>query len=216
MNSIQNVDSEIKKLIGRTKKRVKKTKMQFDIDKNYIKQLWWQFDGKCCLTGIPFADTNERKNARRPYMPSIDRIDSKKGYIKGNVRLVCTAVNMALFTWGLDVFDTIVENRMQIINRPPENFKFYAVETQDTKIINQKIMGRGHTEIHFCLGQGWFKSREDYGLPVPEPIETKHGKKGYARYKYDKEMVAKWLEENPEAYYHPRLKTTYKLWRQES
>src|SRR3546814_15533675 len=35
-----------------------------------------------------------------PFAPSLDRIDSGQGYLKGNVRLVCTIANFALNQWG--------------------------------------------------------------------------------------------------------------------
>ncbi len=44
---------------------------------------------------------------RAPFAPSIDRINSEKGYTDGNVRLVCVAVNWALSDWGIEVFEKI-------------------------------------------------------------------------------------------------------------
>ncbi len=35
-----------------------------------------------------------------PFAPSLDRIDSSKGYEEGNVRIVCLMVNLAMNTWG--------------------------------------------------------------------------------------------------------------------
>ncbi len=40
---------------------------------------------------------------RAPWAPSVDRIDSSKGYVPGNVRLVCVAANLAMNEWGEDV-----------------------------------------------------------------------------------------------------------------
>lgn len=44
---------------------------------------------------------------RRPYVVSIDRIDSAKGYEAKNIRLVVSAVNLAMNEWGLEIFDRI-------------------------------------------------------------------------------------------------------------
>jgi len=58
---------------------------------------------------IPFKfDTNKKgKRFYTPYGPSIDRIDSNKGYTKDNVRLVLVSVNIALNNFGEGVFETI-------------------------------------------------------------------------------------------------------------
>ena len=40
-------------------------------------------------------------------------MQSEIGYLKNNVRFVCVAVNMALFTWGEKIFDTIVMARIE-------------------------------------------------------------------------------------------------------
>jgi len=52
--------------------------------------------GRCQLTGLPFDFYPTDKTSKNPYAPSLDRIDSQKGYIKENCRIVLTAVNDAL------------------------------------------------------------------------------------------------------------------------
>jgi hypothetical protein len=42
-----------------------------------------------------------------PFAPSIDRIIPKKGYVKGNVQVVCWAYNAAKNQWGEDVLLTL-------------------------------------------------------------------------------------------------------------
>lgn len=63
--------------------------------------------GNCAVTGVPF-DISERLESedgwKRPYAPSIDRIDSRMGYTAENTRLVCSAVNNAMGSWGEAVF----------------------------------------------------------------------------------------------------------------
>lgn len=66
--------------------------------------------GLCELTGIPFEFQKEPAHgARRPYAPSLDRIDSTKGYTPANVRLVCVAANLAMNQWGEEVLYRLAE-----------------------------------------------------------------------------------------------------------
>lgn len=63
---------------------------------------------RCALTGIPFdLRVVGVGQARRPFAPSLDRIDSSGGYTRDNTRLVCQAVNFALNAFGEDVFREI-------------------------------------------------------------------------------------------------------------
>jgi hypothetical protein len=64
----------------------------------------------CALTSIPFDfdRTGRREKLRRkPFRPSVDRIEPSLGYVAGNVRVVCAAVNMALNEWGEDVLEIV-------------------------------------------------------------------------------------------------------------
>ena len=45
---------------------------------------------RCVYSGIEF-DWDKFQN--NPYQASIDRIDNDKGYIKGNVQIVCNIIN---------------------------------------------------------------------------------------------------------------------------
>jgi hypothetical protein len=62
--------------------------------------------GSCTITGIPF-DPDFRPHRRRPFVPSLDRIDNAKPYTVENCRMVCSAVNCALNEWGLSVLEEI-------------------------------------------------------------------------------------------------------------
>lgn len=58
-----------------------------------LKQIWEAQEGKCPLTGW------ELSSEFSPGMASIDRIDSTKGYISGNVRFISFMANLALRRW---------------------------------------------------------------------------------------------------------------------
>ncbi len=59
-------------------------------------------DGRCMVSGASFTSERIAGSSRRPYMPSLDRIDCAKGYTQENVRLVCVLVNIALNEWGIE------------------------------------------------------------------------------------------------------------------
>ena len=53
-------------------------------------------NGICDVTGIPFVISKKQAkalHARSPWIPSLDRIDSKKPYIKSNVQIVVYMYN---------------------------------------------------------------------------------------------------------------------------
>lgn len=64
--------------------------------------------GCCEVTGLPFRPPSEQYS-RNPYGPSLDRIDSSKGYTPDNVRIVCVAANLAMNEWGEEVLSRIAK-----------------------------------------------------------------------------------------------------------
>lgn len=70
-----------------------------------IKALLLRSGGRCEVTGLKFHTVEHAK--RHPLAPSIDRIDSSVGYIRGNCRVVCYAANVAMNHWGEEMFGQI-------------------------------------------------------------------------------------------------------------
>ncbi len=70
------------------KSRAKSKKLPFEIDVEYLEELLEQQENKCFYSGIEMGIGRLAK-----YSASIDRIDSTKGYVKGNVAFVIAAVN---------------------------------------------------------------------------------------------------------------------------
>lgn len=98
------LDSFVMKILNDARERVKKHEskdrhLEFDIDKDFILNLYEQQGEKCAITKKEM--THNSLNCRKdgdchilnPYNISIDRIDNTKGYTKTNVRLVCAFVN---------------------------------------------------------------------------------------------------------------------------
>lgn len=59
--------------------------------------------GFCEATGIKFDFSKDKQLRFNPWMPSIDRIDSSKGYTMDNCRMVVWSYNMAKAEWTDDV-----------------------------------------------------------------------------------------------------------------
>jgi hypothetical protein len=72
--------------------RCLKTGKPFELTKEWCVRTW---DGKCSLTGLPFA-LNQPK--RSIFSPSIDRIENDKGYTEENSRWILLGLNMFKYT----------------------------------------------------------------------------------------------------------------------
>src|ERR1035437_1044356 len=73
-------------------------KNQINIDEKYLKEIWDKQMGICPYTGIKMLlpkTTHQCHQLKSLKKASLDRIDSSKGYLKGNVEFVCMAVNLA-------------------------------------------------------------------------------------------------------------------------
>lgn len=65
--------------------------------------------GRCEVSGLPFHLGPEN---RHPFQPSLDRIDSGKGYEPGNLRMVALSVNYCMSHWGERIFLQISASMM--------------------------------------------------------------------------------------------------------
>lgn len=73
------------------RERSKSHNIDFSLTLEDIENLWIAQDGTCALSGVKM--TYELQNGRTPTNVSIDKIDRTKGYVTGNVQLVCMACN---------------------------------------------------------------------------------------------------------------------------
>lgn len=67
-------------------------KLEFDLTLKYLKEIWDKQMGICPYTGIKLKNWNYHGN-NSVYTASLDRIDSNKGYIKGNVQFISKNIN---------------------------------------------------------------------------------------------------------------------------
>lgn len=73
--------------------RANRRKYLMDIDIQYVWELYLKQDKKCALSGLPISFFNSNLKSSKN-TASLDRIDSNKGYIKGNVQWVHKAINI--------------------------------------------------------------------------------------------------------------------------
>lgn len=74
-----------KQFLRSAKKRYK----EVDIDLEHLKKVWEEQKGICPFTGWELS----LKRTNNPKQASLDRIDSNKGYIKGNIRFIALIAN---------------------------------------------------------------------------------------------------------------------------
>lgn len=97
--------SPFRTFLFNAKKNSRTKKLQFNLDLIYLKSLWEKQNGVCKFSNVSmilFPTTNTKKYV--PDAASLDRIDSNKGYIKGNVQYVCLAINYAKNTFDTEEF----------------------------------------------------------------------------------------------------------------
>lgn len=97
------------KLAAAAKFRAKDKNLDYNLTTDYLIGLWDATGGKCVLTNQVFDLTSWGKKGQvSPQAPSIDRIIPSKGYVIGNIRLVCYHINVALSEYGISEFDKLV------------------------------------------------------------------------------------------------------------
>lgn len=79
--------------INAIKQNAIKRNILFEIDNEYLWELFLKQNRKCVLSGEELIFTKKYQNGRNETTASLDRIDSNKGYIKGNIQWVHKYVN---------------------------------------------------------------------------------------------------------------------------
>jgi hypothetical protein len=82
------------------KKRAESKNLDFNITIEYLWEIWENQEHKCALTGeiLEFSSYYNKNTA------SLDRIDSKKGYVIGNVEWVHSSINAMKQRYSKDYF----------------------------------------------------------------------------------------------------------------
>lgn len=107
------IEDKLRRSLDASRKRAKEKGFEFELDWDWARQQIEQTNFCCCMTGIPFFTDTNAQSLANPYAPSIDRVDSKRGYTRDNCRVVIYAFNAMLMDWGLDVFDYVIANYLR-------------------------------------------------------------------------------------------------------
>ena len=99
----------INRLMSMAKNRSKSKGIPFNLSLEHLLNLWDDTNGCCSLSGIPLELGRSEFGKVHPYAPSIDREIPCLGYVKGNVRIVCYQMNVALSEFGLAQFEELVD-----------------------------------------------------------------------------------------------------------
>ncbi len=74
-------------------RRVKSRDKECNINLDYLLEIWDLQKGICPYTGIQLKNPSYSKKNCKIYTASLDRIDSSKGYIEGNVQFISMSIN---------------------------------------------------------------------------------------------------------------------------
>ena len=113
-----------------------------DIDELLVDNKWL-----CQVTGIPLRPVKPGDCPYRldPFGPSLDRIVSAKGYVRGNVRVVCNMANMAMNEWGLDnlliLLRAMNENQSMQAHAIRQNTQRIAAANRGRTNKNARVVG---------------------------------------------------------------------------
>lgn len=101
------------------KNRSKTSGLSFDLTPEYLIKIWEDQEGRCVISGREFELIRpEESETVRANAPSVDRIIPFKGYVKGNIRLVCYQINTALNEYGKDALISLCKDVVKFNEGP--------------------------------------------------------------------------------------------------
>lgn len=102
----------IKQVVRTASVKARQKNLPFELTYEVI-SFMCELQNECCsLTGFRF-DYKSTQYRNRPFAPSVDRVDNAKGYIYGNIQIVCTMVNKAKNEYSQEMFDQMCLARVE-------------------------------------------------------------------------------------------------------
>lgn len=94
-------------MFGHIRSKASERNLEFTVDQQYLSDLFEEQNRICALSGIDITLSSKIKNGNPDFSfvtASLDRIDSKKGYIKGNIQWVHKDLNKMKMAYDKDYF----------------------------------------------------------------------------------------------------------------
>lgn len=108
--------------VSSARQRARNKNMAFDLDIDFIQNLWEDQKGLCALTGKKMSLRGNKNSEETFNSFSIDRIDSTRGYTKDNVHLIRWGVNSIKNNMSMDKFFDLVSD-IYLFNELGEGYK---------------------------------------------------------------------------------------------
>jgi hypothetical protein len=115
MNTVKYLTKRIKKSLSDAKYRSKQKGIPFDLTFEHIRDMFYHQQGKCFYTGKSFNFESKTDS------PSLDRIDSEKGYTIGNIVWCRSRINFMKYNDTYE--DFLIECRSILEHRPTWKLK---------------------------------------------------------------------------------------------
>jgi len=116
-NNNKYIEANLQYIKDDAKRRAKKKDLDFNLDKEYLK-LIYPIDNRCPLLNINFR---KGKNRSLNTSPTLDRVDPKLGYIKGNVVFISHRANTIKNNLTLDEMKLLLKNWKNYIKNQENN-----------------------------------------------------------------------------------------------
>lgn len=102
------IPSWVNILVANARQRALTRGLHFDLTPQDVLEMWEEQDGKCYWFGVPMQWRDDA-GPRHPLIPSLDRTDNNRGYIRPNVVLVCWAANTAKGACDLESWEEFLD-----------------------------------------------------------------------------------------------------------
>lgn len=104
--STEYSSAELLRIEANARKRALKSGIVYELPAGFVADRMRAQDMRCALSGLPLARLCPPGSFRRPFVPSIDRLDSRKGYTTRNCVIVCCIANAAKNEWPIWVLES--------------------------------------------------------------------------------------------------------------
>jgi hypothetical protein len=104
--------------ISSSKRRAKKMNFDHAIELHHLVEVWVRQKGRCPMTGMIMEMESGSSREKNPIICSIDRIDSKRGYLPDNIQLCTHWANNCKNTWNEGIYEEMIKKAYEYITTP--------------------------------------------------------------------------------------------------